>query len=502
MAAFATASYLAFAVIVTSADDREHSRQVALVLYVVSTTLAIYMGLIAVLVVAPQVALVPFVRRDARAILVAVALVAVCCLPLLVMALDRGSGQLFWVPKPDDHVLGQAARALTSAGYEPNVHRAALANLTLVLTGALLVLSLVVIAASGRGRMPYGGRAPELLIAFWFVVPVLLALIAAKAGVPVELSRTTLLVLPAVALLLAWLFAHPRIPSELGWVCVIALLAARAAILIPSYGVSPEPWNAATASVLASARTGACVAFYPQDARMPFDYYLDAGAAGGADRLRPVFPAAPWTAVVPYVERYLLPSRARLDAIVRACPVLWFVSSHQGQRAGPPTSQADYRRYRAFLAALALRYTRQRADRFGWAAVIRTVRFSHRALNARGGIVLYGSPTSSALRSHRALASASSRAAALGSLTFSSTTYSPVSPAASSESASHTSDRAPRSGERMNGPISVVPSFRIPPSFFPKPVRTTPGWKQLACSSGWRLASSRVKRMLHSLLVP
>ena len=101
---------------------------------------------------------------------------------------------------------------------------------------------------------------------------------------------------------------------------------------------------------------------------MPFDYYLDAGAAAGADRLRPVFPAAPWTAVVPYVERYLLPSRARLDAIVRACPVLWFVSSHQGQRAGPPTSQADYRRYRAFLAALALRYTRQRGDRFGWAA--------------------------------------------------------------------------------------------------------------------------------------
>ena len=249
------------------------------------------------------------------------------------MALDRGSGQLFWVPSPDHHVLGQAARALTSAGYEPNFHRAAPATIALILTGALLLVALLVIAVSGRGRMPYGRRVAELLVALWFVVPVLVAVIAAKAGVPVELSRATLLVLPAVALLLAWLCAHPRVPLVLGWLAVALLLVLRALTLAPTYGVSPEPWNAATASVVASSPRGACVAFYPQDGRMPFDYYLDAGAVPGAGRLTPVYPATPWSVVVPYIERYELPAGPQLNAIVRRCPVLWLVSSHEGQRA-------------------------------------------------------------------------------------------------------------------------------------------------------------------------
>ena len=374
MTAFAVGSYLALAWIL--GEEYGRPPRAAFVLYVLSTTLAIYMGLIAILVVAAQLALLPFARRYAREIVLALVVVAACCVPLAIMALDRGSGQLFWVPKPDHHVLGQAARALTSAGYEPNFHRAALANLTLVLTGALLVVALAVIAVSGRGRFPYGDRAAELLIASWFVVPVLIAVITAKAGVPVELSRATLLVQPAVALLLAWLLAHPRVPVEVGWLGVAVLLVLRALTLAPAYGVSPEPWNAATASVLASSPDRACVAFYPQDGRMPFDYYLDAGAVPGAGRLMPVYPAAPWSVVAPYVERYQVPTGPQLAAIVRRCPVLWLVASHEGQRAGPPASRADHRRYQAFLAALALRYTRQRGYTFGWAAVIRTFRFS------------------------------------------------------------------------------------------------------------------------------
>ena len=45
-------------------------------------------------------------------------------------------------------------------------------------------------------------------------------------------------------------------------------------------------------------------------------------------------------------------------------------------------------------------------------------------------------------------------------------------------------------------------TFQIPFSFLAKPVRTTPGRKQLAVSSGARLASLRVNRMLHSFEVP
>jgi hypothetical protein len=80
--------------------------------------------------------------------------------------------------------------------------------------------------------------------------------------------------------------------------------------------------------------------------------------------------------------------------------------------------------------------------------------------------------------------------------------YSPVRAAALPDSASQTSERAPRSGERRKGAPSVATTFQIPFSFLAKPVRTTPGWKQLACSSGARLASSRVNRMFHSFEVP
>ncbi|MGO9793129.1 MAG: hypothetical protein ACLP8S_27485 [Solirubrobacteraceae bacterium] len=42
---------------------------------------------------------------------------------------------------------------------------------------------------------------------------------------------------------------------------------------------------------------------------------------------------------------------------------------------GPPASRADYRRYLALLSALARRYPRQQGRSFGWAAVIRVVRY-------------------------------------------------------------------------------------------------------------------------------
>jgi hypothetical protein len=156
---------------------------------------------------------------------------------------------------------------------------------------------------------------------------------------------------------------------------VAVLVALRALQLAPSYGVSPEPWRTAAAYVRTTPGTAQCVAFYPEDGRMPFDYYLDQGRAPGAGRLRPVLPGLPWTSVSPFVERYAVPSHSRLAAIARRCRVLWLIASHEGLRRGPPRSRANYRRFRALLAALALWYPRQRARSFGWAAVIRVARF-------------------------------------------------------------------------------------------------------------------------------
>lgn len=375
MVTFAAGSFLAFVSIVCAEEHAPVPRP-ALVLYVISTLLAIYMGLIAAVIVPAQLLVMVIAARSrVREVIAAVVIVAVGCIPLAVLALERGSGQLFWVPPPTLEVLGQAARTLTSAGMPPNFHRSATGTLTLILTGVLLLIALVAIVVSARRRMPGRGRVGEVLLASWLLVPVILTVAASKAGEPVELARSTILVAPAVALLLAWLLHHPRLPSELGWVAVAVLVVLRALQLVPSYGISPEPWRTVTAYVLANSRPGTCVAFYPQDGRMVFDYYLDRGGAPGAGRLTPVYPVRPWSSVQPYVERYAVPSATVLDSIARRCPALWLIASHEGQRRGPPASRVNYRRYQALLVSLAHRYARRHERSFGWAAVIRAVRF-------------------------------------------------------------------------------------------------------------------------------
>ena len=64
----------------------------------------------------------------------------------------------------------------------------------------------------------------------------------------------------------------------------VVLVGLRAVALGASYGVSPEPWQQTTAYVLARAQPGDCIAFYPEDARMAFQYYVGSGAAVGRPR--------------------------------------------------------------------------------------------------------------------------------------------------------------------------------------------------------------------------
>ncbi len=389
MVTFVAASYLAFAAIIRFDEHAEVPRRL-LAMYILSTLLAIYTGFVAAVIIPAQLVALVLARRRARQVVASKRVIAICCVPLMVLALERGSDQLFWVPAPSLLVLGQAARTLTSAGMPPNFHTTATSTETLLVSAVLLLVGAVAITIRTRARepevdrrgLPWGAwRAwGELLVLAWLLVPVLLGVLAAEAGAPVELARGSVILIPAVALLLALALHHPRVPPVLAWAAVAGVVALRALALAPSYGASPEPWDAATRYVLAAthadaARTPACVAFYPLDGRMPFDYYLDAGAAPGADALVGVFPPRPWASLHPYVEQYAIPSASQLRGIARRCPQLWLIASHQGQLHGPSASRADYFRYGALLAALARRYPSRRRRSFGWAAVIYVVRY-------------------------------------------------------------------------------------------------------------------------------
>jgi len=348
--------------------------------YGVCTVLAAYMQLVAALVVPAQLLVLLIRREHARAVLRTLALAAVACLPLMVLATVRGAGQLFWVPGPSIVDVGQTARWLTSSGMPPNFHARTSANallaatLVLLLAPALLLVRRLRVgwgelAAQAPGAWRRGDVLALALALGWIAMPLLLSVLESLTGQPILLYRNSVVALPPVAILIAWSLLRTRLPPVAGWAAVITILGLRAVQVLPAYGLSPENWKAAEAYVLARAKPGDCIAFYPLDGRMPFDYYVRARGQELAAPL-PVDPATPWSRVKPFVERYTAPARPALRRIERSCPRLWFIASHQGQLHGTPGSLTNYIRYRILQDELQSAYPHARTSRFGWAAVV------------------------------------------------------------------------------------------------------------------------------------
>jgi mannosyltransferase len=374
---FVTASFYFFVRIL---ERPEPASRRLLLAYGACTVLACYMQLVAALIVPAQLLLLLTRREHTRPILRTLLIGAVLCLPLLVLATIRGANQLFWVPSPNIEGIGQTLRWLTSAGMPPNFHGGVSSMVLLAITLIVLVVGLGLLARRELGVMPElrahraeawrrEDRFSLLLILGWIVMPMAISLAESAEGQPILLYRNSVICLPAVALAIAWVLLRTRLPRGVGWATLVVILGLRAAQLLPSYGVSPENWKAAEAYVLAHARPGDCVAFYPLDARMPFDYYVRAaGQEFGAPV--PVDPVTPWYDPRPFVEDYAVPSSSTLKRIESSCPRVWFVASHEGQIDGPQGSLTNYIRYRIFQDQLQTVYTRHSTHIFGWAAEV------------------------------------------------------------------------------------------------------------------------------------
>ncbi len=372
MVALVSGSFLAFVVLVDRWLDGRPIRW-AWLAYAICTVLSVYMSFVAVLVVPAQLASLALRRRAVRPVLSALAVAAICWIPLLVVALRRGSGQLFWVPRPNLSGTLVVLESLASSALRPSFHRTVtsipLLCVTLVLIGAVTI-------AIARQPPRHGGQRTRwslVLLLGWLFVPVVLALLESFVGQSIFLPRNLLMCLPAVALTLGLGICDRRLPSIVALSVLALLLALRALQVAPSYGVSPEDWRTATNYVDARAQPGDCVAFYPSDGRMAFAYY----AGRGVRAPRSVLPVVPWGKVRPYVEDYATLSKRQLSTVASQCKRLWFVSSHEGQRSGPSGSRANYARYQALRSALAAEFAgEQPAVRFGYAAPVRVQLFA------------------------------------------------------------------------------------------------------------------------------
>jgi hypothetical protein len=158
LVALVTGSFLAYA----SMLDGRRPRAAAIG-YVLCTALAMYASLMAILIVPAQLVLLAWHRGRARAVGSALGAVVVLCVPLMVLVAERGSGQLFWVPRPDSTAIKQVLQALTSAGLEPSFHATSTTTALLVCTVAALAVAAVALVAAGARPLLAAGAGSDRL---------------------------------------------------------------------------------------------------------------------------------------------------------------------------------------------------------------------------------------------------------------------------------------------------------------------------------------------------
>jgi mannosyltransferase len=374
MLALVCAGFLAFLMLADESESVSRRRWAAAA-YVVAMALATYCSFMAVLVVPVQLLALgrgrrlPALRRLAWALVA----LAACCVPLAVLAVRRGSGQLFWVPRPSRKVETQVLQSLTSSGLQPSFHPRVTTTVGLVAT--LLVLLGLAVAVVRARRRARGQRIederltgwPVALVLIWVAVPVVLTFLYSLVSQPIFLPRNLLTCLPAVALALAVVISDPRLPRAAALGTLLVVLVVRAVPLGAAYGVSPEPWRAATDAVLTHAVPGDCVAFYPLDGRNAFAYYV---RSSGRSAPRSIMPAIPWVATTPFVERYATLSPAGVSSSTAGCRRLWFVSSHEGQLDGPARALANRAGYLRLDARLERGFGHGKIVQYGYASPI------------------------------------------------------------------------------------------------------------------------------------
>ena len=399
-----TASFYALVLLLNSDAGRRPPAAV-LGAYVLATALALYIGFDAALVIPAQLLIAFLLRRRLAVLIAALGVVLALCVPLAVLAIHRGSGQLFWVPPLSAGILSQTLVTLFGAGLPPNFHVSVLTVAATVLAAALTLWALGGALGSTVLRVRRA-RSDErvgvaLLASPWLVLTAVIAVLGAAVGEPFELARIAILLMPALAILLAAALVGEREPyRELGGVLpepgvravraggarpvigiglLVVLLGLRLAALAASYGATPEPWKQVTARVLAAAGAGDCVAFYPEDGHMPFGYYVQQDTAGAArTALRSVLPREPWSRLRPEVERYAVPAAPALAAQTVGCRRVWLIASHQGQAHGTAQSRRNWAGYGTIQRELAALYGPADRRRYGWAATISVLRYTRR----------------------------------------------------------------------------------------------------------------------------
>jgi mannosyltransferase len=343
--------------------------------YVIAMVLAIYCSFVAVLVIPAQLVALIWRRQAWGRFGAALVALVVCAIPLAALAAGRGSGQLFWVPRPDRQVEQQVLESLTGSGLQSTFHPTFLAKPGIWITVAAVLVVLALCVRMRRESEPGGDAEPlagwgAALVLSWALVPPALVFAYSFVSQPLFQPRNLVTSVPPIAIVVALAICDRRLPRVVAGAALVVALGIRLVPLALSYDVSPEPWDSATHAVLTAARPGDCVVFYPEDAHNPFQYYERTAKPDGALTPRSALPVTGWGDVRSYVERYETLSPAREAALASSCKRLWLVSSHEGQSTGPARSRRNLKTFDHFCTQLERLFGKGQIRTYGYASAI------------------------------------------------------------------------------------------------------------------------------------
>ncbi len=344
------------------AEAVRSGRRAAWVSFAACSVLAAYTTVLAtVATVALLLALLaaPGRRMLLRPAALAAGGIAVACIPLALLVTSRGTSGLAWLGAPGTAYgpsYAELAELLASTrvvGIAAGAAAGPVAAATLATwVGAAGIL--LVGARRAPGDLSTWGYA---LLACWLVLPPLSLWAVSMLLQPALEGRYVLFCVPAGALLAGAAISRIR-PAPAGLAVLAALAGARAALVVPTYGVPIEDWSAAAALVARSSRPGDCIAFFLADGEDAFDYYADERHLGEP---RPVLPASPYAARAPYALDPAVLGEGAFEHATAGCARLWLVRSHASAArlapGAPPFQVLKRRRYLDLLAEVGSRFT-------------------------------------------------------------------------------------------------------------------------------------------------
>jgi 4-amino-4-deoxy-L-arabinose transferase-like glycosyltransferase len=240
------------------------------VAYVVVGALALYAHFFAGFVLVGHLLALAIAGRPLRAQLLRLAAIGVLAVPLALFALFRDEGQVSHLVRPTPTYVVDTLRDLAGG------------------TRLLLLLYVVAVVVAGAGLLRRRDW-PLVVAATWAATPVVGALVV-SIGKPLFAPRFLIVALPGIVLLVA--VGLTRVPLPATAAAFGLLLALSSVQVARTLGHPQEDFRAATAFVLANARSGDAIAFYRTSRRIPFEYY--AGRVGGGALPRSLLPTSPY----------------------------------------------------------------------------------------------------------------------------------------------------------------------------------------------------------------